>query len=76
LDFVAQNISAVLLEFPSDLCKVYLTDLLEQLHQFSVCDHANEIWIKKSKHADLAQQNGFDPAVFQCAEAGKRHSKA
>jgi hypothetical protein len=32
---------------------------------------------EKSKHASLAQQNGFGPAfcaVF--AEAGKRHSKA
>jgi hypothetical protein len=31
---------------------------------------------EKSKHASLAQQNGFGPSIFsQDAEAGKRHSK-
>jgi hypothetical protein len=32
---------------------------------------------EKSKHASLAQQNGFWPGIFaHFAEAGKKHSQA
>jgi hypothetical protein len=30
---------------------------------------------KKSKHAGLAQQNGFGPAFVKFAEPGRRHDK-
>jgi hypothetical protein len=31
---------------------------------------------EKSKHAGLAQQNGFGPAFVKFAEPGRRHNKA
>jgi hypothetical protein len=31
---------------------------------------------EKSKHAGLAQQNGWQPSCAQFIEAGKRHSTA
>jgi hypothetical protein len=50
---------------------------LEQLHRCSVCDAANQNWMKKSLKCRFVSSKWFWLGIFAMfAEVGKRHSKA
>ncbi len=50
---------------------------MEQFHRCSVCDPQIKLDEEKSKHAGLAQQNGFGPEFLEdCGEASERPVKS
>ncbi len=52
------------------------SNLCMDWHQWFVWPCKLKLGEEKSKHAGLAQQNGFGPAFVKFAEPGKRHNKA